>query len=40
MEIEDYQLESNFPKKTFPNREITLKEAGLYPQASLFVRIN
>jgi len=33
----DYDLVSNFPRKTFSERTVTLKEASLYPQASLFV---
>jgi len=37
MEV-DYELVMNFPRKNFSCSSITLLEAGLYPQASLFVQ--
>jgi len=33
-----YDLVSNFPRKTFTDHLVTLEEAGLHPQASLFVQ--
>ncbi|MBA0850583.1 hypothetical protein Goshw_002097 [Gossypium schwendimanii] len=42
LEVEDYNLVSNFPRVTYgtEKRSLTLKEAGLHPQASLFVELN
>ena len=39
---EDYSLVSNFPRTVYGSekRGLTLKEAGLHPQASLFVELN
>jgi len=34
----DYDLVSNFPKKVFSDPSITLEQASLFPQASLFVQ--
>ncbi|CAN0908909.1 Plant UBX domain-containing protein 10 [Linum grandiflorum] len=41
-DVEDYSLVSNFPRTVYGNekRSLTLKEAGLHPQASLFVELN
>ena len=41
--IENYSLNLNFPKRTFHNKDeeanaLTLEEAGLHPQAVLFVQ--
>jgi len=33
-----YDLVSNFPRKVFVDRSITLDQAGLYPHASIFVQ--
>ncbi|CAN1299707.1 Plant UBX domain-containing protein 10 [Linum perenne] len=42
IEVEDYSLVSNFPRTVYGNekRSLSLKEAGLHPQASLFVELN
>ncbi|XVF12903.1 hypothetical protein REPUB_Repub08aG0160100 [Reevesia pubescens] len=42
LEVEDYSLVSNFPRVAYgpEKRSLTLKEAGLHPQASLFVELN
>ncbi|OMP02862.1 hypothetical protein COLO4_10773 [Corchorus olitorius] len=42
LEVEDYNLVSNFPRVAYgpEKRSLTLKEAGLHPQASLFVELN
>ncbi|XVE64629.1 hypothetical protein DITRI_Ditri07aG0115900 [Diplodiscus trichospermus] len=42
LEVEDYSLVSNFPRVAYgpEKRTLTLKEAGLHPQASLFVELN
>lgn len=42
LEVDDYSLVSNFPRVTYgpEKRSLTLKEAGLHPQASLFVELN
>jgi len=37
IEIEEYELVTNFPRKSFSDPNMTLEQAGLYPQASLFV---
>jgi len=33
-----YNLIANFPRRVFQDRLVSLEEAGLYPQASLFVQ--
>jgi len=40
MEIDQsrYNLIANFPRRVFQDRLVSLEEAGLYPQASLFVQ--
>ncbi|KAL5747692.1 hypothetical protein ACOSQ2_024989 [Xanthoceras sorbifolium] len=42
LEVESYSLVSNFPRVTYgPDKlSLSLKEAGLHPQASLFVELN
>ncbi|XP_042439101.1 plant UBX domain-containing protein 10-like [Zingiber officinale] len=42
LEAENYTLVSNFPRVTYGSEKhsLTLKEAGLHPQASLFVEID
>ncbi|KAL4333605.1 hypothetical protein GQ457_07G031140 [Hibiscus cannabinus] len=42
LEVEDYSLVSNFPRVAYgpEKRSLSLKEAGLHPQASLFVELN
>ncbi|CAN1139030.1 Plant UBX domain-containing protein 10 [Linum perenne] len=42
IEVEDYSLVSNFPRTVYGDekRSLSLKEAGLHPQASLFVELN
>ncbi|PPR91874.1 hypothetical protein GOBAR_AA28813 [Gossypium barbadense] len=42
LEVEDYSLVSNFPRVTYgrDKQSLSLKEAGLHPQASLFVELN
>lgn len=42
LDAEDYSLVSNFPRVVFGSekRSLSLTEAGLHPQASLFVEIN
>lgn len=42
LETESYNLVSNFPRVVYGQEKLTLslKEAGLHPQASLFVEIN
>ncbi|KAK0586429.1 hypothetical protein LWI29_006720 [Acer saccharum] len=42
LEVESYSLVSNFPRVTYgPDKlSVSLKEAGLHPQASLFVELN
>ncbi|KAK6947969.1 UBX domain [Dillenia turbinata] len=42
LEAEDYSLVSNFPRVVYgaEKRALSLKEAGLHPQASLFVEVN
>ncbi|XP_021283590.1 plant UBX domain-containing protein 10 [Herrania umbratica] len=42
LEVEDYSLVSNFPRVAYGSekRSLSLKEAGLHPQASLFVELN
>lgn len=42
LEAESFSLVSNFPRVTYGQEKLTLslKEAGLHPQASLFVEIN
>ncbi|XWS50142.1 hypothetical protein CRYUN_Cryun12cG0063400 [Craigia yunnanensis] len=42
VEVEDYSLVSNFPRVAYgpEKRSLTLEEAGLHPQASLFVELN
>ncbi|XP_022721842.1 plant UBX domain-containing protein 10-like [Durio zibethinus] len=42
LEVEDYSLVSNFPRVAYgpEKRSLTLKEAGLHPQGSLFVELN
>ncbi|XVE58131.1 hypothetical protein DITRI_Ditri04bG0145500 [Diplodiscus trichospermus] len=42
LEVEDYNLVSNFPRVAYgpEKRSLTLKEAGLHPQGSLFVELN
>jgi len=37
-EVDSYDLLSNFPRKVFSDPHMTLKEAGLVPQAALFVQ--
>jgi len=37
-EIDNYDLVTNFPRKVFSDPHVTLKEAGLFPQAALFVQ--
>ena len=41
LEVEDYSLVSNFPRVVYgPDKlPLSLKEAGLHPQASLFVEL-
>ncbi|XP_020237227.1 plant UBX domain-containing protein 10 [Cajanus cajan] len=41
LEVESYSLVSNFPRVTYGQEKLTLslKEAGLHPQASLFVEL-
>jgi len=34
----DYELVTNFPRKNFSPTNQTLRDAGLYPQASLFIQ--
>jgi len=34
----DFDLVTNFPRKVFSERNLSLEEAGLYPHASLFVQ--
>jgi FAS-associated factor 2 len=36
--LNEYELVTNFPRKVFNDPQVTLKEAGLFPQASLFVQ--
>ncbi|CAL1373669.1 unnamed protein product [Linum trigynum] len=42
LQVEDYSLVSNFPRTVYgeEKRSLTFKEAGLHPQASLFVELN
>ena len=42
LDVEDYSLVSNFPRVVYgPDKaNLNLKEAGLHPQASLFVELN
>ncbi|XVF51244.1 hypothetical protein PTKIN_Ptkin04bG0169100 [Pterospermum kingtungense] len=42
LEVEDYSLVSNFPRVVYgpEKHSLTLKEAGLHPQGSLFVELN
>ncbi|KAJ0106052.1 hypothetical protein Patl1_17437 [Pistacia atlantica] len=42
LEVEDYSLVSNFPRVVYGSDKLSLslKEAGLHPQASLFVELN
>lgn len=42
LEVDNYSLVSNFPRVTYGSDKLSqsLKEAGLHPQASLFVEIN
>ena len=42
IEVESYRLVSNFPRVVYgPDKlSLSLKEAGLHPQASLFVELN
>ncbi|CAI0441765.1 unnamed protein product [Linum tenue] len=42
LQVEDYNLVSNFPRTVYGDekRPLSLKEAGLHPQASLFVELN
>jgi len=37
-EVDNYELVTNFPRKVFSDPHVTLKEAGLSPQAALFVQ--
>jgi len=37
IEIEDFVIATNYPRKVFSDANITLQEAGLVPQASLFI---
>jgi FAS-associated factor 2 len=42
LDVENYSLVSNFPRVVYGTDKlsISLKEAGLHPQASLFVELN
>lgn len=42
LDFEDYSLVSNFPRVVYGSEKasLTLEEAGLHPQASLFVELN
>lgn len=42
LESESYSLVSNFPRVVYGQEKLTLslEEAGLHPQASLFVELN
>lgn len=42
LDVENYGLVSNFPRIVYGSDKVslTLKEAGLHPQASLFVELN
>jgi hypothetical protein len=37
-EVEDYDLITNFPRQVFSDKNMTLQQAGLCPQAALFVQ--
>lgn len=42
LDVESYSLVSNFPRVVYGSEKLSLslKEAGLHPQASLFVELN
>lgn len=42
LEVENYSLVSNFPRTVYgaDKLSLSLKDAGLHPQASLFVELN
>jgi hypothetical protein len=38
IELEEFEVLQNFPRKVFSDANVTLEDAGLMPQAALFVQ--